>query len=175
MAPIKKQFGWRSAARAQERAVDKESRTAPVVSAPSSVNERIQARKERTMASLGPKVAMAVARRQEAERVKQVRMEAAKAEKARVEALELEELLRLSGYDGSEIPRAPKKVVSFAEEAALEQVLCEFERYDHGKYEPERYDRAEADYKAGRRGPGVVNGYDLFYGSECEDSDDDDW
>lgn len=49
------------------------------------------------MASLGPKVAMAVARRQEAERVKQVRMEAAKAEKARVEALELEELLRLSG------------------------------------------------------------------------------
>lgn len=43
------------------------------------------------------------------------------------------------------------------------------------EYEPERYDRAEADYKAGRRGPGVVNGYDLFYGSECEDSDDDDW
>lgn len=44
-----------------------------------------------------------------------------------------------------------------------------------GEYEPERYDRAAADFKAGRRGPGVVNGYDLFYGSDCEISDDDDW
>ncbi|KAI4290198.1 MAG: hypothetical protein L6R35_000521 [Caloplaca aegaea] len=245
MAPVKKQFGWRSAARATERAQGKDARTAPAASAPQSVNERIEARNERTMALLGPKVAMALARRREADRVKKVRMEERMAEEARVarQALELEELLRLSvivlhhrrpssspssivivvvpphhchlsssssfsltiilrhprpsssssssssssltivsfisfllsifqGPNSGVTPRAPKKVVHFAEE---EEVLCEFEKYDHGEYEPERYDRAAADFKAGRRGPGVVNGYDLFYGSDCEISDDDDW
>ncbi|KAI4140127.1 MAG: hypothetical protein LQ341_003956 [Variospora aurantia] len=183
MAPVKKQFGWRSAARATERAQGKDARTAPAASAPQSVKERIEARNERTMALLGPKVAMALARRREADRVKRVRMEERMAEEARVarEALELEELLRLSvllsifqGPNSGVTPRAPKKVVHFAEE---EEVLCEFEKYDHGEYEPERYDRAAADIKAGRRGPGVVNGYDLFYGSDCEisDDDDDDW
>lgn len=63
-----KTFGWRTAALARERAIEKMSKAATpaAVKKNLSVDDRIAARKQRTIASLGPKVAAAVLRRQAA-------------------------------------------------------------------------------------------------------------
>ncbi|KAL8707670.1 MAG: hypothetical protein Q9220_007332 [cf. Caloplaca sp. 1 TL-2023] len=64
MAPIKKQFGWRTAALAQERAMERRMAEGTVhpttVAVNLTVNDKIAARKERTLASLGPKAAAGV-------------------------------------------------------------------------------------------------------------------
>ncbi|KAL8757594.1 MAG: hypothetical protein Q9184_004165 [Pyrenodesmia sp. 2 TL-2023] len=62
MATISKQPGWRSASRAQEKKRYEEARAVPAAAAPQTVNERIEARRIRTLASLGPKIAKPAAK-----------------------------------------------------------------------------------------------------------------
>lgn len=63
MAPIVRQFGWRTAALAQERAVERRMKEVSSASPKTdnlTVEGRIFARKQRVIAGLGSKVAAAV-------------------------------------------------------------------------------------------------------------------
>ncbi|KAL8904975.1 MAG: hypothetical protein Q9207_002928 [Kuettlingeria erythrocarpa] len=164
MAPISKLPGWRSASRAQEKKREEERRAAPTASAPQTVNERIEARRVRTLASLGSKVAKPAAKLEAGIRRREHPLWVSTGKPA------AKPCFVKSGPDAAtEAPKKRKKVARFARGPACVSDVQTRRDYEV-EWHVDRRDRGPVDYKANRHHR--VDGYDLFYGSDCEFSDD---